>query len=68
MKKKIFFVALFITPLLFFWGKRLLELIIGNETHESLKIEIITAIFIGYGVSLGLWNLYRKANSKSTIK
>ena len=64
MRKKIFFILLFFTPILFFLGLRLLRYLIGSDIQESLKMEIIGSIICGYGVSLGLWYHYRRANKK----
>jgi hypothetical protein len=60
MRKKIFLILLCITPVLFFFGMRLMRMIFSTEETESLKSEIIWAIIIGYGASLMLWNLERK--------
>jgi hypothetical protein len=62
MRKKIFMTLLFVTPVFFFFGIRLLDVIIGRDNQESLTGEIIGALLCGYGGSLGLWYLYRKAN------
>ena len=60
MRKKIFYMVLLLTPLLFFFGLRLLRFVIGSETDESLKSEVIHALCCGYAVSLGLWFQYRR--------
>jgi hypothetical protein len=52
---------LFSTPILFFIGNRLLQMFFPPEIPESLKNEIISAVMCGYGASIGLWFLFRKA-------
>jgi hypothetical protein len=59
--KKVFKAFLFSTPILFFFGLRLLQFIFGYENAESLKTEIIGSIICGTLSSFGLWHLYRKA-------
>ena len=65
MKKKLLFVILLSTPLWFFFGLRFLNYIIGSESQETLKQEIIGSLICGYGVSLGIWyNFLRKTKKK----
>ena len=61
MRKKIFFMLLIFTLVLFFFGMRLLKFIMGSESHESLGSEIILSIMCGYGGSIGLFFQYKNA-------
>lgn len=65
MRKKIFLIQLFISPVFYFFGFRLIRMIFPPEETESLKSEIIWAIIIGYSTSLALWNLHRKSKKKN---
>ena len=60
MKKKLFFVLMFISPVLFFFGLRFFNYIIGREYQETLKQEIIGAVMCAYTGCIGIWLLYRK--------
>jgi hypothetical protein len=64
MKKKVFMILLFSAPILFFFGYRLLQTIIGSDSQESLTAEIIGSIMCGYLGSYGIWNLYKKVNKQ----
>jgi hypothetical protein len=64
MKRKIFIILLFASPVFFFFGHRLLHVIFPPEGTESFKYEIIKAIMCGYGASLGLWCLDRKSRKE----
>ena len=59
MRKKVFFILLIFTPVLFFFGLRLLKYIVGSESHESFGSEIILSILCGYGASIGLFFQYK---------
>jgi hypothetical protein len=64
MKRKLFIILLFVSPIFFFLGHRLLHVIFPPERSESLKYEIIGAIVCGYGASFGLWSLDRKSRKE----
>ena len=65
LRKGLLFIFLISTPLLFFFGLRLINFVIGSENTESIKSEVITAVFCGYAVSLGFWfNFLRKSKKK----
>jgi hypothetical protein len=68
MKRKIFVILLFLTPVLFFCGHRLVKMVFPPDNLESLKMEIIGALMCGYGASLGLWYLDRKVSQKQGEK
>jgi hypothetical protein len=68
MKRKIFIILLFLTPILFFLGMRLLHLIFPPDRPESLKSELTLALMSGYGASIGLWFLFRKAGKTGRKK
>ena len=62
MRKRLFIVLLFLTPIFFFFGLRLLRFIMGTDYQETITKEIVEALIYGYTVSLGLWYHYRKGN------
>jgi hypothetical protein len=64
MKRKIGLILLFVSPVLYFFGIRFVRMIFQTERTESLKSEIITAIIIGYTISLALWYLDRKSRKE----
>jgi hypothetical protein len=66
--KKIRLILLCTTPVLFFFGMRFMRMIFSTEGSESLKSEIIGAIIVGYGASLGLWYLDRKNRKEKDSK
>jgi hypothetical protein len=69
MKRKIFIIILLLsTPIIFFWAHRFLGMISHPERPESLKSEITGALMSGYGASIGLWFLFRKAGKTGRKK
>jgi hypothetical protein len=50
MKRKVFIILLFLTPILLFFWMRLMHLIFPSDRPESLKSEITGAITGGYFV------------------
>jgi hypothetical protein len=47
---------------------RLMHLIFPSDRPESLKSEIIGAVISGFLISVGLWNLHRKAGKNQKKK
>jgi hypothetical protein len=68
MKRKIFIILLFVSPIFFFFGHRLMRMIFTPERIESLKDEVILALMCGYGASLGLWFLDRKSRKEKDFQ
>jgi len=62
--KKLFYVFLTCTPILFFFANELIIMLFPRETNESILIKIVSAIIIGYSISFGLWYLDRKNTKK----
>lgn len=60
MRKKLIVILLCTTPIYFFWGNRLIQYIFGRNNPESLKSEIIGAVFVGYTTSCSAYFIFRK--------
>lgn len=64
MRKKLFYIFLVLSPVIFFSINRLTQFIFGNDNSGSLKAEIISAVIVGYFWSYGMWTLNRKLMKK----